>query len=556
MKILIDKYFDKGIIKNKKIILNSSRAEQGENFINEGLLDGSMKYNFIFTQSEMGEISHVIEIEMDNSVSEDNFATRAKAADQISFDFNNTVFIKPVNHYDVTPLELVGKTPTFRVESFINYYDVKIDDAMRNIGSLPNIYNESLERQKVSKEVIKRRLRVGGSIGNSQSKVIFDSQFNRARANSNKSSYPCYCEIVVSKKDNNIFTKIMSRLDLFNFFMNDVVEKMFNNTEFDSGMKKSNLLNYMIANISSDNLNNNSVIGNRKNSSKAKINFLDKLEAMGELQKESIANSNFKSILEKKTVPNETIFYKIEKFNGAQTDNVLKTYLLPSDKDVTTFVDTAAVYNSTYSYRVTAYVIIYGASYKFHHLSSDYVSGKARYKVVSSPKPIIVEMELFTKQTTPSTSPPLSPSVNFVNETSSRSSIKMVFNLREGRELAHPIRVLSSDRRFVYKNHFRNNLVRFTYIKEPIKIEILRMETKPISIFDFDNAKTVDDLRDETVSQIEQAYSPLQNYAVGTAEHPIWGRKFKIRVKSTSSGKMVDFNVKFDLIKDEKNEDS
>ena len=40
-----------------------------------------------------------------------------------------------------------------------------------------------------------------------------------------------------------------------------------------------------------------------------------------------------------------------------------------------------------------------------------------------------------------------------------------------------------------------------------------------------------------------------ESIIIGSAEHKIWGRKFKIRIKSNDSGKVIDFNVKFDLVK-------
>ena len=47
----------------------------------------------------------------------------------------------------------------------------------------------------------------------------------------------------------------------------------------------------------------------------------------------------------------------------------------------------------------------------------------------------------------------------------------------------------------------------------------------------------------------------LDEYVLGDSSESIWGRKFKLRVKSNDSGKMVDINIKFDLIKDKKVED-
>ena len=53
----------------------------------------------------------------------------------------------------------------------------------------------------------------------------------------------------------------------------------------------------------------------------------------------------------------------------------------------------------------------------------------------------------------------------------------------------------------------------------------------------------------------------LQSASLGNTEgieelaHKIWGRKFKFRVRSNDSGKIIDFNVKVNLIKEESEED-
>ena len=47
----------------------------------------------------------------------------------------------------------------------------------------------------------------------------------------------------------------------------------------------------------------------------------------------------------------------------------------------------------------------------------------------------------------------------------------------------------------------------------------------------------------------------LNVLSLGFANHGIWGRKFKIRVKSTDSGKIIDFNIKFNLSKKKTKED-
>ena len=47
----------------------------------------------------------------------------------------------------------------------------------------------------------------------------------------------------------------------------------------------------------------------------------------------------------------------------------------------------------------------------------------------------------------------------------------------------------------------------------------------------------------------------LDTLKYGIAEKPVWGRKFKIRVTSNDTGRKIDINVLFDLIKKKPNED-
>ena len=47
----------------------------------------------------------------------------------------------------------------------------------------------------------------------------------------------------------------------------------------------------------------------------------------------------------------------------------------------------------------------------------------------------------------------------------------------------------------------------------------------------------------------------VDNVTLGVADDPIWGKKFKIRIKSKDSGKKIDFNILFNLVKSKSTED-
>ncbi len=48
----------------------------------------------------------------------------------------------------------------------------------------------------------------------------------------------------------------------------------------------------------------------------------------------------------------------------------------------------------------------------------------------------------------------------------------------------------------------------------------------------------------------------INKLTLGVAEHPIWGKKFKFRITSTTTGKKMDINIKVNLIKKKTKENS
>ncbi len=95
-----------------------------------------------------------------------------------------------------------------------------------------------------------------------------------------------------------------------------------------------------------------------------------------------------------------------------------------------------------------------------------------------------------------------------------------------------------------------------------------------VSTYDFEKQENYLDKRFKRLIQIEPAFQQsvfddrknnvnnlttfkghLDTLSLGYANEGIWGRKFKIRIKSRDSGKIVDFNIKFNLAKKKTKED-
>ena len=58
------------------------------------------------------------------------------------------------------------------------------------------------------------------------------------------------------------------------------------------------------------------------------------------------------------------------------------------------------------------------------------------------------------------------------------------------------------------------------------------------------------DDRTDFIQDLSTFNKKIKDIPLGTAIDKVWGKKFKIRVKSKDTGKIVDLNVKFNLNKD------
>ena len=77
------------------------------------------------------------------------------------------------------------------------------------------------------------------------------------------------------------------------------------------------------------------------------------------------------------------------------------------------------------------------------------------------------------------------------------------------------------------------------------------------SLFQIEPAveQTIFDNAQPALFERESVSGVLDNLTLGIAEQTVWDRKFKFRIKSTTSGKIIDYNITFKLTKDKTEED-
>ena len=491
MQFELEKNIRKNITKDYRIRLRQAN-QVDEGGANESIINGSTKIRFVGTNNSVDKTTDTIEIDYGTGfTNEGSFNIFASLLDGKSYNYNNTMLIAPINHNEITQYEVASKVPTIRVETNVNYYDDGINTAFfsREEASIPSIYstNLNMSKKKTRDSILSGD---GNGLFPDTSKVIFSDKIKMSSYKKNKKSYPSLVEIDITKTEQDIFRSVLKDNNMFSTFIDNAEENTQQNVTLENlRASLSNNYNYSFLNDIIANLvatgSETGVFGEEPTIPNRRINFLDKLKVIGDLQANSLYHSNFKTIVEKGTVPNETIFYKIKKFMGRQTNTPVKTFFLPSNGNVTTFLDTQVLYNGTYSYEISAFVIIYGVEYQYTLQSLDYISGKATYNVTSVPSPMMIEVKMYSTDVTVSPNPPMPPSVRFINSSNSENSLKVALQLTEGQMDDHFVGILAKDGDIVMKLDPNTKKTLFKYNKEDIMIQMFKLRKKPKSILDF-----------------------------------------------------------------------
>ena len=94
------------------------------------------------------------------------------------------------------------------------------------------------------------------------------------------------------------------------------------------------------------------------------------------------------------------------------------------------------------------------------------------------------------------------------------------------------------------------------------KVEVRTVNLQEETIYHDKNFKNLFQIKPAFEQRVYEDDTTLTSYkgkindvTLGTAEDKVWGKRFKIRMKSKDTGKIVDFNIKFNLNKNKSKED-
>lgn len=572
--------------------------------------------------------------------------------------FKNNL-IMPLDHDVKQTIRIPTRLPSFRTNQVNNYYAENFSNANLSEDLIPNLYLESSKNPDLN--IYKQNFKTREDFLNYNEAtektspppiLILDNVLQNNTLEKNKTIFPSYFEISLSRTNDKVIKESLKEAGLFTKFLGTtplISEKIiFENNR--SGDVKTFSFKYAKMNDLINNLDSAPTLGASmaNGGNETSVGFLEKMFLMGDLSKKSLLNSNYKTIVNKDGVKNEFLFYKIEKFSGDAIGAPVQTYYLPINSDVTKLIDTQIKSGAEYTYQVSAYVAIYGLKYQYELISKTAGANRyeANYRIKSNSEIIVCQIPVFIHKFRMTERAPLSPQVKFFSKSNNNNHLKIYLDKRTGMEKQRFEFILNNDNySFVRSEDNLEGQTIFESGEAPVNFEIFRLGEKPKSYKEFitgykgdtinKNKKNSDAIvfvdkisfnkkyyytfRSKTSSGMKSNPTPiyevelikdsqqtkvnveicqipdkeqfvlskgfrsllqlrpsinhtilnekqilpgdatvddvLKAFYLGEADVPIWDRKFKIRIKSNDSGKIIDFNVKFDLVKEKKVED-
>ena len=269
--------------------------------------------------------------------------------------------------------------------------------------------------------------------------LMFGQNFSFNIGNSEREQYPFYNNIRFNYHTSNDFKNALKQFNFFEHFLDDYINsskvyKQFKTqtTQFGSKVKNETYTSFDItewlekSDFSFSETDKLIFEPTQKYKSSYQY-YLDKLAFVGKIRK--LCRSKMRDIQEihnNKHCETETLFYKIEKF--ANDSSLIQTYWIPADDDYIDYVDTQIKYGVKYTYKVSAYVLVFGSTYRY--VNRRKVGTQYLVDAVVKPSFKIMEIKNIFSDYCKVVQPPQPvPNIMFVNESSKEDYIKIHLNL-------------------------------------------------------------------------------------------------------------------------------
>jgi hypothetical protein len=196
-----------------------------------------------------------------------------------------------------------------------------------------------------------------------------------------------------------------------------------------------------------------------------------------------LCRSKMKSIEDihnNKNCQSEILFFRIDKSSEDRT-GVIQSFWVPGDDDFVDFIDTQIRYGIKYTYKVNAYVAVFGSSYRYNNIRKR--AGKVYIDAVIQPSFKVLEYEDIFNDFCRVVQPPQPvPNIHFVNESNKEDYIKIHMNLTVNSENTEfkPISDKDMIQEELRKDYDRlDERPRFVYNNERALYEVYRTDFLP-----------------------------------------------------------------------------
>ena len=341
-----------------------------------------------------------------------------------------------------------------------------------------------------------------------------------------KEMFPMFFDIRFSTDKNAFFAEILKEAKLMDYMTNFVMkmtkDKQFDTKEYQTGREvvvqrgeevqremkfttsrrrmwdMNQWLSQPLANIQ---ISDGTFLGEMDNSIMAEngeqyklFNSLMRIVMTDKTNK--LIKTNFRTyedILSGKLAYNETILYRVAKFEGRTTSgDPIQNFYFPNslEEDMVRYVDTQVKYDKEYTYVVYAYQIVVGNKYWYDQTNATNNEEIARCKLFQEPSVTLVEVPYYNFAGRIVDRPPVIPDVTMTPYKSIDNKVLISFNTGIGDYKDDPIVIEPEDRTEISKIRMLQKVgpddpIEFGSDDGDSTYEVYRLDKKPESYSDF-----------------------------------------------------------------------
>tara|TARA_B100000900_G_scaffold398140_1_gene399213 strand:- start:4166 stop:6160 length:1995 start_codon:yes stop_codon:yes gene_type:complete len=226
--------------------------------------------------------------------------------------------------------------------------------------------------------------------------------------------------------------------------------------------------------------------------------FFNAYSRVRELCQSSMFRSSFEQLLNMDAAPSYPMGLKIEKY-AIGSDAPLQTIYItgPSNR---AYLDTLISYDTTYRYKISQVVAVFGNQYNYSNLRFDESRGEAYFNLINRPSIQVLELPLLDERMVVTDIPTLPPEIEFFNESGKRNQAMIYFSQNENinfqneqlqsTSVGYYDQLFQDDNISYYKVNLQHgtNEIAFSNKYLSNRFQIYRLDEKPTKIRDFENA--------------------------------------------------------------------